>query len=502
MTTKGEVFFDTDPSFEAIDDLCKNSLLALSVSETYIVAQDIYNKAGTLLLKQGDALDAQKRDLLLRHELRDRFLNSVSVGDEIGLEKIPEQINAIFNASLSDLKEDFAMAMHEMDILLHEIDFSSAIQTNFELLKRRHALAYSHSFLTTLILLRMAILLDYDYAKKTELLAAGLFHHLGYGTLEDASQSSAFLTLKPTEYQKKIILIHPQWTYKLLQTLNQISEEDQNSTTFVLPKVALEGIFLHHRGADGKSGYGGTGVPNEIARMLDVVNTFRTLLETGLTAEDALKMIKGHAGKVSGNGLFMGKNGVADDSKMLFDNRYSDLLATIFTRPLQVQIQKEIRYSSELPSKSSQQLFVEVNRILRELGELNGHLVNCLKQMENLDSERIALKQAQTHTQRMIHLTIAESGLFGPNPDQLQGLFKKDQLGHAIAAIQPTFYQLENRIARINGTIDEILQQRGNEECVDLSVIQASSLVLSAEISKIYDGYLQETRTRRLEYMP
>ena len=89
-----DALLNDDPS-EFVENRCKESLLSFASGRGYVATRDVYNRRGVLLARAGQGIDARRKELLLNHRLKDRFLNCVGLENEVELHAIPESVTVL-----------------------------------------------------------------------------------------------------------------------------------------------------------------------------------------------------------------------------------------------------------------------------------------------------------------------------------------------------------------------------------------------------------------------
>ena len=95
-----------------------------------------------------------------------------------------------------------------------------------------HKGIYDAAYLCAILTTRMATEMGRLHDRIVQVFTTALFHHLGHSNLEDSESDSAFATLRPDAEQKKIIQVHPLWTYKLLEAMNEVGEDEDDVFRF------------------------------------------------------------------------------------------------------------------------------------------------------------------------------------------------------------------------------------------------------------------------------
>ena len=496
-----DALLSDDPS-EFVENRCKESLLSFASGRGYVATRDVYNRRGVLLARAGQGIDARRKELLLNHRLKDRFLNCVGLENEVELHAIPESVTVLTKKYLAGAAADFVPTLSATNEMLEEINFSTAVRTSMTALSERHRGAYEASYLCAILVTRMAKDMAYPKHMVLEAFTTALFHHLGYSNLEESESDSAFATLHPNVEQQKIIKVHPLWTFKLLESANQISEDDAD--VFRFSAASLQGVLLHHRGVDGVSGYGGVGPPNEIGRLLYVADTFIALAETGLTSPDALRLMERHAAQ-TGNAVkadathFSAQRGPQPVGN-LFDAQYLALLQSFLTADVAIPVKAGLRRAERLSTDFLDALFLALNRIARELGEVRNSMTRYVQDPEVVAVGRVELEDLSGQCAVMLKSVLTESQLFTRTTDQLHELAQADQVGTLITNMHPVFRQLRDGIATVRSALTQLLEH-GQEDAPDATLAAFHVTVASIEkmLSEAYQEYLDATQTRALD---
>lgn len=233
-----------------------------------IIAKDIYDDTGKLLIKEGTKIGRgsinflKSRNVFMVH-VEDEKLDDIKVDKKLQkvktntLTKMPLVFNNLITGDYESCKE----AMETVDELVDYIAKKGTINTNLYEVKMYDNYTYIHCLDTGIMAAFLGLSMGMSTARLKDLTISGILHDIGKTKIPSEIINKHG---KLTDEEFKIIKQHPQYGKDILKKLNVLGDE------------VMDGIFQHHERYDGSGypkGLAGKGI-SQFGRIISICDVF------------------------------------------------------------------------------------------------------------------------------------------------------------------------------------------------------------------------------------